>query len=123
MWIDRMAAILSKTDKALMAYDILYWSVIAVFGLSVLLMLLDTRIGPLLFVLVNVLSCVAVMAITIYIKQKSGIALALAPPAIASVSLAAGSLILWIILGAASRSRAKKRRMRPRTLDEEVREC
>lgn len=111
-WIDRLTMILSKTEMALRVYDILYWAVIAVFALSVLLMLLDTRIGPLLFVLIDALSCAGVMAVGIFVKRKSGLGLVLAHPAIISIALAVGALLLWIILGKISRGRIKNRYVR-----------
>ena len=109
-WIERFTAILSQTEKALLAYDLMYWSVIAIFGLSILLMLLDTRIGPLLFVLIDALSCAGVMAVCIYVERKSGFGLALGRPAIASFALSAGAMILWVILGIVGRYRRKKQR-------------
>ena len=105
MWINRITTILSKTGPALKAFDIFFWCLIAVFALSILLILLDTPVGPLFYTLMNILCCAGIFAIGIYTKRQSGIGLTISTPSLASLGLAVGAMILWIILGKVSKRR------------------
>ncbi|MGX8727968.1 MAG: hypothetical protein ACSW75_00200 [Lachnospiraceae bacterium] len=108
MWIDRITAILSKTGPAIKAFDIFFWCQVAVYVLSILLILLDTPVGPLFYTLMNVLCCAGIFAVGIYTKRQSSLGLTLATPAFVSLGLAVGAMVLWIILGKISKRRIHK---------------
>ncbi len=113
VWIERFEKLLAKTGPALLIYDIMRWTLVGIFALSILLMLLDVGVGPLPFVLVDIVAAAAVVGIGIYVKNKVNLSLTLAPPGFASLAFSLGAFVLWIILGICNKRKSKKQALQP----------
>lgn len=108
-WLTRFQTLLSHTGQAMGIYDVMYWTVLSLFVLSILLMLLDTWFGPIPFVLVNLLSVLGVYAISVYVEQKIGLKLVLTPAGAVAFGFSLASLVLWTVLGIVQGVRNRKK--------------